>query len=338
MNASIKIKKKKVFNFKAIIIDGFSGSGKTIIAPIISSYKLTQNQTISYDFDNITILNYLKKLDNQSSIELLKYISEEILYNNAIGRKINLRKFDHTGTLYNPKINQDKKKLLIKDTSKIIRRINKEKICLNLMSHKVFLNYNIIKKTFKNNFNFIICIRHPVFLFRHYFNFYKKINSTSQDFLLKIKKKNKILPWYYYQITDQTTSRKGDNILALFSFLFKEVKKIKKNKNFTIIDFENFIKIPDKYLKIIEKKNKIKRDKVLLKKVFKFTKIPRKSTNEGLKFVNYGIINKKLTEEEFYKKELKFIKNKIAKKNFSLLQKLINNYNKNWPNLFSKYE
>ena len=338
MKIKIKIKKKKVFNFKSIIIDGFAGSGKTIIAPIISSYKLTQNQTISYDFDNIIILNYLKKLDDQSTIELLRYISEEILYNNAIGRKINLRKFDHTGALYNPRINEDKKKLLIRDTSEIFRKINKKKLCLNLMSHKVFLNYNIIKKTFTNNFNFILCIRHPVFLFRHYFNFYKKINSKSHDFQLKIEKNNKVLPWYYNQIADQTTSRKGDNILVLFSFLFQEVKKIKKNKNFTIIDFENFIKKPNKYLKIIEKKNKIKRDKVLLKKVLKLTKIPRESVNEGLKFVNYGIVNKKLSEEEFYKNELKFIKKKITTKNFPLLKKLINNYNKSWPNLFSKYE
>jgi hypothetical protein len=338
MKTSIKIKKKKVFNFKTIIIDGFSGSGKTIIAPIISSYKLTQNQTISYDFDNIVILNYLKKLDDQSSIELLRYISEEILYNNEIGRKINLRKYDHTGALYNPKINLDKKKLFLKDTSQIIKKINKQKICLNLMSHKVFLNYNIIKKTFKNDFNFILCIRHPVFLFRHYFNFYKKINNITQDFLLRIKKTNKVIPWYYNQITNQVTSGKGDNILALFFFLFKKVKEIKKNNNFIIIDFENFVKTPDKYLKIIEKKNKIKRDKNLLKKVFKLTKMPRKSVNEGLKFVNYGIINKKLSEEEFYKNELKFIKNKITKKNFLLFKKLINNYNKNWPNLFSKYE
>ena len=36
MKKLIKIKKKKVLNFKSIIIDGFAGSGKTIIASIIS--------------------------------------------------------------------------------------------------------------------------------------------------------------------------------------------------------------------------------------------------------------------------------------------------------------
>ena len=266
MKKLIKIKKKKVLNFKSIIIDGFAGSGKTIIAPIISSYKLTQNQTISYDFDNIIILNYLKKLDDQSATEILRYISEELLYNYSIGRKINLRMHDHTGAIYNPKINEDKKKLLIKDTSKIISKINKKNFCLNLMSHKVFLNHKIIKKALGNNFNIILCVRHPVFLFRHYFKFYKKIHKNSQDFLLKIVKGNKLFPWYFNKIIDKTALNKADNILFLLYFLFKEVKKIKKNKDFIIIDFENFIKTPNKYLKIIEKKNKIKRDKLLLKK------------------------------------------------------------------------
>lgn len=338
MKKLIKIKKKKIFNFKTVIIDGFAGSGKTIVAPIISSYKLTQNQTISYDFDNIIILNYLKKLDDQSSIEILRYISEELLYNNSIGRKINLRIHDHTGALYNPKINEDKKKLLIKDTSKIFNRINKKTYCLNLMSHKVFLNYKIIKKTFGNNFNIILCVRHPVFLFRHYFNFYNKIDKKSQDFLLKIEKRNKLFPWYFNKIIDKTVSNKGDNILKLLFFLFKEIKKISNNKNFIIIDFENFIKKPNKYLKIIEEKNKIKRDKLLLKKVFKQMKIPRLSVNEGIKFVSYGIINKKLSEEQFYKNELKYIEKKISKNNLLLLKKLIHNYNKSWPSLFSKYE
>ena len=338
MKIFIKIKKKKVLNFKSIIIDGFAGSGKTIIAPIISSYKLTQNQTISYDFDNIVILNYLKKLDDQSAVEILRYISEELLYNNSIGRKINLRKHDHTGAFYNPKINEDKKKLLIKDTSKIISKINKNFFCLNLMSHKVFLNQKIIKKAFGNNFSIILCVRHPVFLFRHYFNFYKKIEKKSQDFLLKIEKGNKLFPWYFNKIIDKTVHNKGDNILALLYFLFKEINKIKKNKDFIIIDFENFIKTPNKYLKIIEIKNKIKRDKFLLKKAFKLMKIPRLSVNEGIKFVSYGIINKKLSEEEFYKNELEYIKKKITKNNLILLKRLIRNYNKTWPNLFSKYE
>ena len=42
-------------------------------------------------------------------------------------------------------------------------------------------------------------------------------------------------------------------------------------------------------------------------------KIPRLSVNEGIKFVSYGIVNKKISEEEFYKNELKYIEKKLIK-------------------------
>ena len=86
--------KSKSFKYRLIVIDGFLGSGKTLIAPIISSYKNSQNQSISYDFENVIILNYLKKINNLSAKVFLKLIAEENLFNYEIGRKLNLRIFD----------------------------------------------------------------------------------------------------------------------------------------------------------------------------------------------------------------------------------------------------
>ena len=62
MKKKIYPTKVKSFKYSFTIIDGYLGSGKTLIAPIISSYKNSQNQSISYDFENVIIFNYLKKL------------------------------------------------------------------------------------------------------------------------------------------------------------------------------------------------------------------------------------------------------------------------------------
>ncbi len=338
MKKNFVIKKNKNFKHSLIIIDGFSGSGKTLIAPIISTYKDVQNQAISYDFDNIVKLNYLKKIDNQTSSEILKFTAQELLYNNEIGRKINLRKFDHTGVDYNPKAKHELKKLKIKNTNQILNKIKKKNLTLTLMSHKIFLNAKLLNNVFKKNLILIICVRHPVFLFRHYFNYFKKIHNTEKDFSINIELGRKKFPWYFLEINTKQSNKLGDNILTLFNFLFKKIKKLKEKESVIIVDFEKFISKPKIFLDEIEKNGKFIKDKSLLKKAFLLSKIPRKKINSGITYVTYGINNKKISDKQFYKKELKFIKKNISNNSNRLLLKLISEYNKTWPNDFRIYE
>ena len=98
------------------------GSGKTLIAPIISSYKNSQNQSISYDFENVIIFNYLKKIDDDTATVFLKFIAEENLFNYEIGRKLNLREFDHNRPKHNPKIKNDLKKIKFDNEKKVLKK------------------------------------------------------------------------------------------------------------------------------------------------------------------------------------------------------------------------
>ena len=330
--------KRKSFKYRLILIDGLSGSGKTLIAPIISTYKNSQNQSISYDFENVIIFNYLKKINNSSAKVFLKLIAEENLFNYEIGRKLNLRIFDHTGPKFNPKIYEDLKKINNNYENKVLKTINKKNRVINFVSHKTFLNLKILNETFGKNFLMILCVRHPVFLFRHYFNFYKRLKKNPKDFTLNIKYENKIFPWFYYNVLNQINNNLGDNILNLICFLFKEIKKIKKNKNVNVINFEDFVIDPKKFLISIENKIFLLRDKNRLKKMLKFCDLPRKNINQGISHVNYGLKKTKLDNKKIYLRELKFFKDNVIKKNYPKLEKLIKEYNKTWPNLFSKYE
>lgn len=329
--------KSKSFKYRLIVIDGFLGSGKTLIAPIISSYKNSQNQSISYDFENVIILNYLKKINNLSAKVFLKLIAEENLFNYEIGRKLNLRIFDHTGPKFNPKINEDLKKINNNYENKVLKTIDKKNKIINFVSHKTFLNIKILNETFGKNFLMILCVRHPLFLFRHYFNFYKRLKKTPKDFTLNIKYENKIFPWFYYKLLNQTNNNLGDNILNLICYLLKEIKKIKKNKNVNVINFEDFVIDPKKFLISIENKIFLSRDEKRLKKMLKFCGIPRKNINQGISHVKYGLKKTKLDNKKIYLRELNFFKKNISKQNYPKLERLIKKYNKKWPNIFNDY-
>ena len=205
------------------------------------------------------------------------------------------------------------------------------------MSHKTFLNIKILNKTFGKNFLMILCVRHPVFLFRHYFNFYNRLKKNPKDFRLNIKYKKKIFPWFYYKILNQTNNNLGDNILNLICYLLKEIKKVKKNKNVNIINFEQFVMEPKKFLISIESKISLLRDESKLKKIFKSCGIPRKNINQGISHVKYGLKKTNLKNKKIYLRELKFFKNNISKKNYSKLDRLIKQYNTEWPSIFNNY-
>ena len=56
----------------------------------------------------------------------MKLIAEENLFNYEIGRKLNLRIFDHTGPKFNPKINEDLKKINNNYENKVLKTIDKK--------------------------------------------------------------------------------------------------------------------------------------------------------------------------------------------------------------------
>ena len=200
MSKKILLKKKQGFKYSIILIDGFYGAGKTISTSIVSTYKNVQNQSIIYPFDYITVLNYLKKLGDQSSSQLLKLISDENFFNYEIGRKINLRVFDHTGIKDNPHYKEDINKIFVNNEKTVIKSVDKKNKTQTIMSHNIFLNYNLLKKTFKNKLTIIVCVRHPVFMFRHYFNYFSNLHKSKKNFTIYIKNKKKEMPWYYFKI------------------------------------------------------------------------------------------------------------------------------------------
>ena len=230
MKKKIYPTKVKSFKYSFTIIDGYLGSGKTLIAPIISSYKNSQNQSISYDFENVIIFNYLKKIDDDTATVFLKFIAEENLFNYEIGRKLNLREFDHTGPKHNPKIKNDLKKIKFDNEKKVLKKINNQNKVLNFVAHKTFLNYKILKKTFKNSFLLLISVRHPVFIFRHYYNFYKNLKNTPKDFTVNINYQKKNFPWFYREILNKTSNKLGDNILNLLLFLQNKIIQLQNKK------------------------------------------------------------------------------------------------------------
>jgi hypothetical protein len=334
----MRIKKKNIFNFQLICIDGFFGSGKTLIAPLLSSYRNVQNQQISYEFDRYVILNFLKKLDTFSSQQMIKFSTDESVFNYEIGRNLNLRKYDHTGIKYNPNFREDIKKIFYNyEKKKLALLNNNSKITLNLMTHKTFIHSNLIKSVFKKKKQYlhIIMVRNPIFLFNHYYNFFKKIfKKKEKNFLVCIDYKKKDYPWFMKEILKNNKKYNiSDMIVIILKYLFNKIKIIKNYM--IIIPFEEFVINPDFYLRKIENKVVIKKNVTKLKRQMILNKLPRKYVNDGVKFVNYGY-SSRLNNTAAYEKEKRKIFKLLSKSTKLEFLELIKIYNNKYSDKFAR--
>ena len=79
-----------------VAITGFSRSGKSMLAPIVSSLKKAETLKMDYTLEQYTILNYLGLSQDDVTVYLIRYMVNFILYNSMIGRNSNFRPSDWT--------------------------------------------------------------------------------------------------------------------------------------------------------------------------------------------------------------------------------------------------
>ncbi len=97
-----------------VVVTGITRSGKSMLAPIISALKRSENLKTDYTLEEFPVLNYLGLMSNETTVYLMRYLVNIIIYNNMIGRNTNLRFSDWT-SIWNTA-----------DPKKYLERFNKE--------------------------------------------------------------------------------------------------------------------------------------------------------------------------------------------------------------------
>ena len=102
-------RKKKIFK-KIIFIDGLPGSGKSLVAPIISSLNKNDLWTMNHIYEYIIFLFFKKKISLDAAKSLLKLYADLDIYNLSLGRNVNFRAFDDSSVQKNLFLRQIKKR------------------------------------------------------------------------------------------------------------------------------------------------------------------------------------------------------------------------------------
>ena len=345
LSDNIILEKKITFTNDVIITDGFWGSGKSLLSPIISGMKDVEKSKLEFIYEYIAALNFLKKISNDATFWLLNNHSGVSQYNNLISREVNLRWNDDTGIGYNPGILKYLFRLFYVDKSddNLVEKINMQNIALNLMTHNSILSIDPILDTFGARLKFIEIVRHPVYLVKYWETYLAKYNSK-REFTISFNHKEKRMPWFIKGYEEEFLKLKSvDQSILMIIKTYEWLKKILANKNlnnenFLLLSFEDIVLSTNDTMKRIEAFLNRKHSKKL-NSLLKRQKIPRKSLTSGRSKAIHGWKNTGAkSDEEIYAEQIAYINKNGSKKYIKGLSETINWYNTNFPSKLSNLQ
>jgi len=337
--SDISISSKKSLINKVVIIDGRPGCGKTMLSPVIASFKRVELMSYIYELEFICILFKLKKITKDAALGLIKTLIDLKIYGTMMGRDTNFRYSDLSSVFKsrNPQIYFSR--LFDKGDEFVPKRISKEKPILNINTHNLLDVAETLFEALSNKLIFVEVVRHPLYMLRQQtlnmenlrdtrdFNIYYNKNgieypSFARGWELKYRKYKPIEKAIYLMFMQTVESDR----------IRKKILK-KYSKNFISISFERFVLQPNNYLSKLKKLLGTKFSKDTANILYE-QKIPRTKIAEGIPLSIYerrgwDPAKKNKTEREELDLRRNFAVKKLASKSLlALLDKLSSEYEK----------
>ena len=145
---------------KLLIISGVNRSGKSLIAPIMSSFKTVEPFVVNNNYERLLQMAFCKKVSPKFFNFYFKIMSENIMHDQLMGRNINIKSSDFSSLWKNSHTPHILKKILNKDISKKNFLKSKNTYSHFFIHNALFFNNHFLKHY--KNYKIINIIRHPI--------------------------------------------------------------------------------------------------------------------------------------------------------------------------------
>ena len=299
-----EISRKRTYDNKVIFIDGYWRSGKSLLSPLVGTFKGVDKVKYDYHTEWTCILAHLNLIDSNAASVLLKTYLDLYTYNNYIGREINLRPKDDSSVFKNPNTFKFLKRILKNDKKDVNEQIEKEKPIQLINTHNIFQMVEPLLKAFDGRIYLFRCIRNPVSNLTQWAEYLEMIGKSPKA--LNIYKTKMEVPWYVPdELTDiyvrsPSIDKAAISQIELEKLADKRLKNLKSlETRYLTVPFEHFVINPNKWMQ----------------KISKILKIPESNKIEKF-YKKYSLPRPKKKEQEYEKNKkilLSSIKNKDIK-------------------------
>ena len=188
------VRKNKLCN-QIVFVDGMWGTGKSILTPIVGSFKQIEKQMLNHNFEYVCTLENFDKIANSEAKSLIQLMADVALFNSMISREVNLRPFDDSGLLNNPNGLRYLKRLFKTGDATVVEEIKNDNPTLQIMTHNILQSSKLLFDTFDSLMKMIVMVRHPVYMAEHWFNYIDRVGIDLREFTLTTGE-NGDIPWF----------------------------------------------------------------------------------------------------------------------------------------------
>lgn len=324
---------------QTVVLDGLTGTGKTMMCPLLSSFRRQQNARFEYMFEYLSILSKNQKIQKDATEVLLRLLTDVKLYDGMISREVNFRVNDLSSVFKGSKGFKYVAQLFQKDGSAVENRIALENPSLLLVTHQLLGCLEPAIKALEGKLKVIEMVRHPLYLLDHWLSNMDMYGSSSRDFTLWVDCDGCSIPWFakdwgQLYISSTMYDRVIYSINELFKPVFENLQKSDTHSEILFIPFEQFVKSPNQYLKKIELFIEDEMTNATLR-VLKSQRVPRKSINDGPQksiYKRYGLrsFDPTITDKKDYENMLKKAMMLTSNESRGVLLSLIDQYELNF--------
>ena len=189
----------KSLSERIVFIDGLSGSGKSMISPLISSLESSEIWLINHIYEFTLIMHSLGHISLDAAETIIKTYVDLDCYNLMIGRNVNYRPTDDSSVQKNQLQNVYDERRLGDEGAIIEERVNKENPINIFMSHYIFSESKPLFSALDNRLKiFVVPVRHPYWLVEHWINqdWDNRMSDDIRDPSIQYKLKEKIYTWH----------------------------------------------------------------------------------------------------------------------------------------------
>lgn len=243
---------------QVVFLDGLTGTGKTMLAPILSTFNRVEVQRIEHIYEHICALRYLKRIEEDAAVELVQMYLDLACYNVMIGRESNFRWKDLSGVLNNPGGWNYFWRLFQPDGDTVMERINQTQPILQIVSHQILGIADTLFAALGERLTLIEMVRHPLYLLQHWYSYIGRHGTDPRDFTIWLSHSGAHLPWFASGWEDQyLTNNKMDRVIYTIDRLTQLADNTRNSlgetstRQIMVIPFERFVVEPSDYLQKI---------------------------------------------------------------------------------------
>jgi hypothetical protein len=338
----MQIRKFLPIECDVIVVDGMWGVGKTAVTSVIGTMKHVEKMKLQHVHEYVCTMHHLGKLsDDALRFLLLTYVDID-QYSNLIGREVNFRPSDASGTKNTPGSTvKYLRRMFAQDGDAIIDRIHQDRIAHQLVTHQILPVGEPVFSTFGDRLKMVHIVRHPMHLARYYHD-YLVDWMRHREFTVSFDLRGEKVPWWASEWAERflalnTMDRTLESLSFLYHRIFEQIERRRDDSRLLVLSFENVVMRPHESFPAISSFLGRELDKKT-SKILTREKIPRPTITHGRAFSAHNwATSGAVSERDVYELEVSYIRASASADVVERFRGVVDTYNRLWPSELNEF-